>query len=63
MFLDEFEPLYEVYSNELAQVYVAKRYNNGREVTVKVSYYCLTLSNTKPFLTLNPFSNEFLPFS
>ena len=39
MFLDEFEPLYEVSSNELAQVYVAKRYNNGREVTVKVSYY------------------------
>ena len=36
MFLDDFEPLYEISSTEMSQVYAAKRYDTQKEVIVKV---------------------------
>ncbi|XP_063684658.1 serine/threonine-protein kinase pim-2-like isoform X2 [Bolinopsis microptera] len=36
MFLDDFEPLYEISSTDLHQMYLAKRYVTGKEVIVKV---------------------------
>ena len=35
MFLDDFEPLYEISSTDLHQMYLAKRYDTGKEVIVK----------------------------
>ena len=36
MFLDDYEPLHEIASSDLSQVYLAKRYDNGKQVLVKV---------------------------